>query len=290
MAPSTSRAEPRNGRGVDEARPVLQALLAVVVASLVAGCGGSNSGKDLSDGAKMDMGGWSLYIQCKGTGSPTVVLDAGLHDSHTTWEPVEPAVARRTQTCSYDRSGLGKSDVRPSRPEVVPAEQVVDELRDLLASADVPPPYVLVGHSIAGFHARVFAARHVQDVAGIVFVDPTRPEYFGRAQSPPELAGAAISYRTAYEVGRSVQFGEVPAVVIVSWEERASTATEARELAMRSSNGMAVLTRTGHGIHWEKPKLVVEAINLVVDSARSQTAILPCRKTRLTQLGGECLQ
>jgi predicted alpha/beta hydrolase family esterase len=266
---------------------VFRALLAVVVTGVVAGCGGSEGGQDLSDGAKVDMGGWSLYIQCEGTGSPTVVLDAGLYDSHIVWKPVEAAVARGTRTCSYDRSGVGQSDVRPARPAVVPAEQVVDELDTLLATADISPPYVVVGHSLGGLNAWLFTARHASDVAGLVLVDPAYD--LGSGATEPELKGAAISYRTASDQVRSARFGNRPAIVLVSGQERAITTGAAVQLAKRSSNGLAVETPTGHSIHLEAPKLVVEAINLVVDSARSHTAMLPCRMTRLTRLGGECL-
>jgi hypothetical protein len=277
-------------RGVDHALSVLKLVLAVVAAAtLIAGCGGSDSGQDLSAGARVDMGGWSLYIQCRGTGTPSVVLDAGLYDSHTVWKPVEAAVARRTRTCSFDRSGVGQSDVRPSRPAVVPAEQVVDELHALLAMAGVPPPYVVVGHSLGGLNASLFTARHASDVSGLVLVDPANAYYFGSGRTEPELAGAAISYRTAFDLVRSVRFGNRPAIVLVSWQERAITEVAARQLAKRSSNSLTVQTETSHSIHLELPKLVVETINLVVDSARSHAAIPPCRKTRLTRLGGDCL-
>lgn len=111
------------------------------------------------------------------------MLDAGLDNAHSDWKEVEPAVARRTRTCSYDRSGVGKSDIRPSGPAVVPAEQVVDELHDLLTRAEVSPPYVLVGHSLGGLNARLFTKRHSGDIAGLVFVDPTSPEYFRRGKT-----------------------------------------------------------------------------------------------------------
>ena len=126
----------------------------------------------------------------RGHGSPTVVLDAGLHTGHTVWAPVERPVAQRTRTCSYDRSGVGQSDLRPSRPALVPAEQVVDELHSLLDKADVSPPYVLVGHSIGGLNARLFTARHPRETSGLVLVDPTSPEYFGRSQSEPSSRGS----------------------------------------------------------------------------------------------------
>ena len=258
-----------------------------LAAGLVSGCG-SDSPPDLSSGKKVDMGGWALYIQCKGTGSPTVVLDAGLDDGHVIWKRIEPALARKTRTCSYDRSGVGDSDVRPSEPAVVSAEQVVDELDELLDKAQVEGPYVLVGHSLGGLNARLHAARHPDDLAGIVFVDPTSPNYFEDGSAGPEALGAAISYRTAFDTTRSVELGDRPVIVLVSAQQRAISVAEAGQLARRSSKGMLVRTDTGHSIHLVLPKLVVEATNLVVESARSESSLPPCRDTQLEGLGGQC--
>jgi pimeloyl-ACP methyl ester carboxylesterase len=172
------------------------------------------------------------------------VLDAGLDDGHTIWERIEPPLARKTRTCSYDRSGVGDSDVRPSRPTVVPAEQVVDELHELLGKAEVEAPYVLVGHSLGGLNARLYAARHSEDLAGVVFVDPTSPNYFEDGTTAPEALGAAISYRTAFDTARSVRLGDRPVIVLVSAQQRAITVVEACQLARRSSKGMLVRTDT----------------------------------------------
>jgi pimeloyl-ACP methyl ester carboxylesterase len=216
------------------------------------------------------------------------VLDAGLDDDHEIWDRIEPALARKTRTCSYDRSGVGGSDVRPSEPAVVPAEQVVDELHELLAKAEVDGPHVLVGHSLGGLNARLYAARHPDDLAGIVFVDPTSPNYFEDGSAGPEALGAAISYRTAFDTTRSVELGDRPVIVLVSAQQRAITEDEAGELAKRSSTGMLVRTDTGHSIHLVLPKLVVEATNLVVESAKTDSSLPPCRETQLERLGGQC--
>jgi pimeloyl-ACP methyl ester carboxylesterase len=263
-------------------------VLVIALAFAVSGCG-SDGPPDLGSGRKVDMGGWGLYIQCKGTGSPTVVLDAGLDDGHVIWRRIEPLLARKTRTCSYDRSGVGDSDIRPKEPAVIPAEQVVDELDELLDKAQVEAPFVLVGHSLGGLNARLHAARHPDDLAGIVFVDPTSPNYFEDGSAGPEALGAAISYRTAFDTTRSVRLGDLPVIVLVSAQQRAITVFEARELAKRSSTGMVVKTDTGHSIHLVLPRLVVEATNLVVESAQSETSLPPCRETRLETLGGECL-
>jgi predicted alpha/beta hydrolase family esterase len=261
----------------------------VLVAGVVCGCG-SDAPPDLSSGKKVDLGDWGLYIQCTGEGEPAVVLDAGLGDGHWVWERVERTVARNTRTCSYDRSGVGDSDVRPSKPAVVPAEQVVDELHELLDKAEIEAPYVLVGHSLGGLNARLSASRHREDLAGVVFVDPASPNYFGGGDTGPEGLGAAISYRTAYDTARSVTLRGLPVAVLVSAQQRAISVDEARELARRSSNILIVKTDTGHGIHFVLPRLVAEATNLVVESARSDSSLPQCRETQLAQLGGQCLR
>lgn len=265
----------------------MRSVLVIALALVVSGCG-SDSPPDLSSGKKVDMGGWALYIQCQGSGSPTVVLDAGLDDGHVIWKRIEPVLARKTRTCSYDRSGVGDSDIRPSEPAVVSAEQVVDELHELLAKAEVDGPHVLVAHSLGGLNARLYAARHPDDLAGIVFVDPTSPNYFEDGSAGPEALGAAISYRTAFATTRSVELGDRPVIVLVSAQQRAISVVEAGQLARRSSNGRLVRTDTGHSIHLVLPKLVVEATNLVVESARSDSSLPPCRDTQLERLGGQC--
>jgi pimeloyl-ACP methyl ester carboxylesterase len=124
-------------------------------------------------GRLVDIGGFRLHLNCSGSGSPAVVLDAALGGSSISWSLVQPVIAKRTRVCSYDRAGLGWSDAGPM-PRT--AGRVADELHRLLAAAGVPPPYVLVGHSYGGFVMRIFATRHRSEVAGLILVDPAHPE------------------------------------------------------------------------------------------------------------------
>jgi pimeloyl-ACP methyl ester carboxylesterase len=84
-------------------------------------------------------------------------------------------VAGVTRVCGYDRpdAPASHSDPTPIRT----AQEVVDDLRALLAAAGEPGPYVLVGHSLGGLYVQLFAYRHPDEVAGLVLVDPT-PEGF----------------------------------------------------------------------------------------------------------------
>lgn len=98
-------------------------------------------------------------------------------DFGLTWALVHPDVATFARACAYDRGGLGWSDLSP-RPRT--AEPVVEELRILLSTGGVPPPYVLVAHSSSGILARLFAHRHPEMVAGMVLVDSAHEEQFLR--------------------------------------------------------------------------------------------------------------
>ena len=123
-------------------------------------------------GQMVDVGGYKLHINCVGEGSPTVILDAVGGGSSTQWALIQPELAATARVCAYDRAGFGWSE-----PGFEPrdARQQVDELRTLLANADVADPYVLVGHSYGGRVARVYAAQHPDEVAGLVLVDTGIP-------------------------------------------------------------------------------------------------------------------
>lgn len=119
-------------------------------------------------GTLVDMGGYRLHLLEDGAGIPAVVLDAGLGCGALDWGLVQPEVARTTRVCSYDRAGLGWSEVGPAGH---PLGENVETLHALLAKAGVPPPYVLVGHSMGGLDMQLFAARYPWEVSGMVLVD-----------------------------------------------------------------------------------------------------------------------
>ncbi|HEU5256020.1 MAG TPA: alpha/beta fold hydrolase [Vicinamibacterales bacterium] len=121
----------------------------------------------------MSVGTHRLHIRCDGSGGPPVIFDAALGGSSLSWSLVQPAVARLTQACSYDRGGFGWSDAG-ALPRT--AGRIADELHQLLCSAAIPPPYVLVGHSYGGLVMRLYASRHANDVAGLVLIEPAVPE------------------------------------------------------------------------------------------------------------------
>jgi pimeloyl-ACP methyl ester carboxylesterase len=124
-------------------------------------------------GKLVDVGGYDLHILCEGQGAPTVILDSGLGDSLVSWLKVQPEIAKFTRVCSYDRAGLGYSD---SSPEPRTAKVIAKQLHALLQKASITPPYVLVGHSMAGFDVRLYASLYRDEVAGMVLVDASHPD------------------------------------------------------------------------------------------------------------------
>jgi pimeloyl-ACP methyl ester carboxylesterase len=146
--------------------------------------------------APVDIGGGrSLYLECHGSGGPTVILESGYHDSSDLWtisdvqapvaaEPVLPALARTNRVCAYDRPGTLRytmdqgSITNRSTPVPMPrtAADVVADLHALLTAAQVPGPYVFTAHSLGGLFARLYAQTYPGDVAGLVLVDTFSPD------------------------------------------------------------------------------------------------------------------
>ena len=124
-------------------------------------------------GSLVRVGAHQLHCRCEGSGTPAVVLDAGIAASSLSWSRVQPQLALFTRACSYDRAGLAWSETSGST-RTMPA--MVDELRALLDGIGVEPPFVLVGHSFGGMVVRAFARAYPHDVAGIVLVDTLHPE------------------------------------------------------------------------------------------------------------------
>ena len=117
----------------------------------------------------VDIGGRKLNLYCIGTGSPTVILEAGGGDDMLDWRYVQPLVAKHARVCSYDRAGYGFSDPGPLPRD---ASAAVGDLHALVANAGIAKPFVLVGYSSGELYARLYADRYLDDLAGLVLVEP----------------------------------------------------------------------------------------------------------------------
>ena len=166
---------------------VIKLGLAIVTSLLLAGCGGAVTHDKSDFSGLVDIGnGRSIYIECRGTGSPTVVFVSGLLDRAETWSTslksaelaVLPAIAKTNRVCAYDRPGtvlLVEDDFEKSRSNAVDQpitlEEPVADLRRLLTAIGETDPYVLVGHSAGGAFAKYYANKFPENVSGLVLVD-----------------------------------------------------------------------------------------------------------------------
>ena len=136
-------------------------------------------------GRAVDIGGRTLNIDCSAEGSPAVILLPTRFGGYGGYIKVRPAVAKFTRVCWYDRAGEGWSDPPPA-PRT--STSITNDLHELLQRAPVPGPYVLVGHSIGGSFARIYAGRYRSEVAGLVLVDSANPD-----QNEPPIMLARIN-------------------------------------------------------------------------------------------------
>jgi len=174
-------------------RAVAALAMLVFAPALLGACGSDRSvaaAKTPAHGdfaGQIDIGdGRELYLRCAGLGSPTVILESGIHDSSDPWNEsavqsspaVLSGVSRFTRVCEYDRPGT----IRYSEPPTLTARStpvskrrtlpnMVRDLHALLTAAGVPGPYVLVGHSFGGMIVRLFAQTYASECAGLVLVD-----------------------------------------------------------------------------------------------------------------------
>lgn len=143
----------------------------------------------LEDSGLIDIGdGRRMFLECQGTGSPAVILISGRSDRSDIWQTVSnkaapgtgvySGVAKFTRVCVYDRPGTVKivgTTIEPSRstsvPQPITPKNAVEDLHALLKAAQVPGPFVLVGHSYGGLIARLFAHTYPSQVAGLVLID-----------------------------------------------------------------------------------------------------------------------
>lgn len=245
-------------------------------------------------GALVDVGGRSLYLDCRGTGGPTVVLESGMGDTAAGWAAVHDALAGLTRTCAYDRAGRGRSDPRERHT----MRDVATDLRTLLDAAGERGPFVVVGHSLGGSYARVFADAYRDEVVGLASVDAfdpdleaawihpllgdLRPEYETNLDGLRELVAGVESLDWVTSEAQLIASDLRGLPIEVMRPPRAeSRLDEATNIALAAaiqdaygslSPGLVrfeLAWGAGHMVQWDRPDLVIAAVGRLVDGARA---------------------
>lgn len=228
--------------------------------------------------------GQTTRMLIAGSGHATVVFENGYATPLETWGRVQPEVSTFARTVSYDRAGFGLSERGPSPRD---GRRIAVELHGALQRASVRPPYILVGHSLGGLYARIFAGMYPDEVAGMVLVDPMHEtEALEGSSMLPELSSLPV---TAAQARASVTPDAIPVSLIsamgpthVPFTTRTMRASRAKRRAERLADSLAnetwlrgvpggrfiVTHRNGHNIPQEEPELVIRAIREVVEGRR----------------------
>jgi pimeloyl-ACP methyl ester carboxylesterase len=236
--------------------------------------------------------GHRMYYECRGTGSPTVVLDAGSPDTSATWRWVQPQIARVTRACAYDRAGLGQSAAAPAVRRTATTQ--VEELHLLLKAAGLPPPYIVIGHSWGGLLARLFAHAYPRETAGAVLVDATTFPYVTpaiAARLPRKTTREGINIAaTIAESDAVTTLGDLPLIVLGSNKpplDAKLRQAQDDEAALSTNSIDAVATRSTHYIHRPapagQPQVVITAARAVVTAARSDRKLPRCGRLFATE-------
>ena len=198
-------------KGIGCGLPVGSALL-ILLAALVFG-GAVYEGQAQAEakrrfpapGQLVEVDGRTMHIQCRGEGSPTIILDAGQGGWSSDWADIMPELSEENRVCAYDRAGYGWSEASGDSRSPVEAS---NDLAALLAAAQIEPPYVLVGFSHAGLANRIFAAQHAEQMAGMVLVDPAT-EFDHEILGPALLQQQRAAVNLFQGFGFAARFGLV---------------------------------------------------------------------------------
>lgn len=254
--------------------------LSVAISATACASGPKNPGKIGNSGSEYKLAG---------NGPATVVFEAGLGDTMTTWHPVRDRVSQFARTFVYNRPGYGKSPALPGTPS---AEAIARNLYATLEKAGAPRPWVLVGHSLGGSYAMTFAKLYPQDVKAVVLVDGTAPgqtemlksemkDVYNIVRTLTGIMGKAAKAEFKASESGGTEFrnlGAFPRIPVYllrrsKWSPVESDAFRRRVVGMqRETAGLSPCPKerevplASHYIHRDQPSVVVQTIE---DAVRS---------------------
>lgn len=251
----------------------------------------------------VDIDGKQQRIFTKGEGRPAVLFVTGLGTDLRDFYKIQVEIAKTTGTLSYDRAGLGRSEALDNARSI---DNMARELHEILRKENIPPPYLLVGHSFGGYILRLFTEYYPQQVAGLVFIDPSSEGFreARRASRGPKERARFDSlvhvddprlpdgirreqrhmYTTDVQLLTNVRLPDnIPITLITSnrfsakeqnggltkEDIQAWVALHKKMLRSAPQAKHLITANSGHAIHAEEPQLVIAAIEAMIQTVRS---------------------
>ncbi len=239
----------------------------------------------------------SLFYQCFGEGTPTVILESGHGTDSSCWTTVVMDTWHTTRICIYDRANLGRSD-KVSGPRTF--QDMTRDLQVLLENAHIGGPYILVGWSMGGDLVRIFAGEHPGDVVGIVLVDSAHPDMGDRllACLPPESIGEPENIQFLRQVfGWMSGLDELPSPEVEKLDNRVSI-QQVHEVRTPGNLPLEVISQApnipGLGLQWitsrgPLPAEIDACLQQAWQDMQGELAGLSSNTTRLTARGGHMI-
>ena len=230
----------------------------------------------LEESVELPSRGYALAIECWGSGSPTVLLDAGSNDSGTTAfsDELMQSVAAGGTACTYDRLGTGESDAAPKQDRRF-LRDLSKDLDALLAEADVPKPYVLVGSSFGGFVVLDYAEAFPENAGAIVLLDVPAPQGELTAKEAPDAAwdhpeniervdALAAEHSLA---ARKPVIPSIPLRVVTATFGQSNRKDQSYWMSL-SPKSESVVLEGGHVIYMDDPEGVIREIRKAAEALR----------------------
>lgn len=244
---------------------------------------------------------YQIHIKETGQGQPTVIIEAGLGSGFETYDTLHTAISTLTKVVSYDRPGLGES-INCPHPRVL--QVYTSELKGLLETEKIMPPYILVGHSLGGLIIRYYAYLYPEEIVGLVFIDyPPEDwiEYIRSTHSNEEIEkfnrlidpnlnqstgvvqrewerfeyncelmkGIAIPKHIPIRIITAIQYGSDQQALGYHPEDMQVWAEMQARIMNNSRKSKQIITdKSGHSIHLTEPELIINSVKELVEIFR----------------------
>jgi len=214
-----------------------------------------------------------LRLRCSGAGDPLVILDADVDLGAGSWSVVQAGLSPDNEVCSFDRSD--SYSVVGAAPAGNAEQQISDLMTALEEAGLAQRRIVYVAHGEGVADAQAFVAQFGELVDGVVLVDP----------APAEFAKYSDDTTDRFPYEGSGDFGDAPLVVIghdmsttfrspqfiagQGAERSEEVSTQWQEglagYAALSTNSTQLLAEgSDHSIPWERPQMIIDAVNGLV--------------------------